>query len=203
MSAGCSGSPARWAQDHYLFWYYVILVIVVWGLVRNLLRTRYGRCLVPCGTTTGPPMPWACTRGLPRSTPLPWPDSLPGWPGPCTPICTGGWDRILHPAPLHHLSGHGHRGRPGHLNGSFWGPAAIRWTCRWKPLPSTPARYCRGLEPGHRLETLFLRPGDRAVSDVRTARDRQLVAHRTFIYQAVAVPILKPAVDGHGLRKAQ
>jgi branched-chain amino acid transport system permease protein len=35
-------------KDHYLFWYYVILVfIVICGFaVRNLLRTRYGRCLV-------------------------------------------------------------------------------------------------------------------------------------------------------------
>jgi len=35
-------------KQHYLFWYYVILVIVViFGFgVRNLLRTRYGRCLV-------------------------------------------------------------------------------------------------------------------------------------------------------------
>jgi len=35
-------------SDHYLFWYYVILVfIVILGLaVRNLMRTRYGRCLV-------------------------------------------------------------------------------------------------------------------------------------------------------------
>ena len=35
-------------DQHYFFWYYVILVIVViLGLaVRNLLRTRYGRCLV-------------------------------------------------------------------------------------------------------------------------------------------------------------
>jgi branched-chain amino acid transport system permease protein len=35
-------------KEHYLFWYYVCLVIVViFGLaVRNLLRTRYGRCLV-------------------------------------------------------------------------------------------------------------------------------------------------------------
>lgn len=35
-------------SDHYIFWYYVILVLVVlvsFG-VRNLLRTRYGRCLV-------------------------------------------------------------------------------------------------------------------------------------------------------------
>ncbi|TFG43409.1 MAG: branched-chain amino acid ABC transporter permease, partial [Syntrophobacterales bacterium] len=35
-------------EGHYLFWYYVMLVIVVlcgFG-VRNLLRTRYGRCLV-------------------------------------------------------------------------------------------------------------------------------------------------------------
>ncbi len=41
-----SGRVAR--QEHYLFWYYVCLVIVVIsGLaVRNLLRTRYGRCLV-------------------------------------------------------------------------------------------------------------------------------------------------------------
>jgi branched-chain amino acid transport system permease protein len=35
-------------EGHYLFWYYVMLVIVVlFGFgVRNLLRTRYGRCLV-------------------------------------------------------------------------------------------------------------------------------------------------------------
>lgn len=34
-------------RDHYIFWYYVCLVIVVltgFG-IRNLLRTRYGRCL--------------------------------------------------------------------------------------------------------------------------------------------------------------
>jgi branched-chain amino acid transport system permease protein len=35
-------------KEHYFFWYYVCLVVVVIsGLaVRNLLRTRYGRCLV-------------------------------------------------------------------------------------------------------------------------------------------------------------
>jgi branched-chain amino acid transport system permease protein len=35
-------------KDHYIFWYYVILmVVVVLGFaVRNLLRTRYGRCLM-------------------------------------------------------------------------------------------------------------------------------------------------------------
>ena len=35
-------------KQHYFFWYYVILVIlIILGLaVRNLLRTRYGRCLV-------------------------------------------------------------------------------------------------------------------------------------------------------------
>ena len=35
-------------RDHYTFWYYVILiVVVVLGFaVRNLLRTRYGRCLM-------------------------------------------------------------------------------------------------------------------------------------------------------------
>jgi len=34
-------------KEHYLFWYYVILIIVVISgfMVRNLLRTRYGRCL--------------------------------------------------------------------------------------------------------------------------------------------------------------
>ncbi len=34
-------------RDHYLFWYYVILVVIVIAgfMVRNLLRTRYGRCL--------------------------------------------------------------------------------------------------------------------------------------------------------------
>jgi len=35
-------------SQHYVFWYYVILVTVVLCtlMVRNLLRTRYGRCLV-------------------------------------------------------------------------------------------------------------------------------------------------------------
>jgi branched-chain amino acid transport system permease protein len=35
-------------RDHYLFWYYAILVVIValGFAVRNLLRTRYGRCLV-------------------------------------------------------------------------------------------------------------------------------------------------------------
>ncbi len=41
-----TGKVAR--REHYLFWYYAILVvIVIMGFgVRNLLRTRYGRCLV-------------------------------------------------------------------------------------------------------------------------------------------------------------
>ncbi|MCP3892919.1 MAG: branched-chain amino acid ABC transporter permease, partial [Desulfobulbaceae bacterium] len=41
-----TGKVAR--KEHYLFWYYVILVtIVLVGFgVRNLLRTKYGRCLV-------------------------------------------------------------------------------------------------------------------------------------------------------------
>jgi branched-chain amino acid transport system permease protein len=41
-----TGKVAR--KEHYLFWYYVILVVVVvFGFaVRNILRTRYGRCLV-------------------------------------------------------------------------------------------------------------------------------------------------------------
>jgi branched-chain amino acid transport system permease protein len=35
-------------EQHYLFWYYVALIfVVIFGFaVRNLLRTRYGRCLV-------------------------------------------------------------------------------------------------------------------------------------------------------------
>jgi branched-chain amino acid transport system permease protein len=41
-----TGSVSR--DGHYLFWYYVMLVILVLCgyAVRNLLRTRYGRCLV-------------------------------------------------------------------------------------------------------------------------------------------------------------
>ncbi len=41
-----TGKVAR--REHYLFWYYAILVIIVIMAfaVRNLLRTRYGRCLV-------------------------------------------------------------------------------------------------------------------------------------------------------------
>jgi hypothetical protein len=94
------------------------------------------------------------------------------WPGPCTPTCGGGGLRILHPAPLDHLSGHGHRGRPGHTQRVFLGtgPPSSRWSCRWNTL----AEHCRpdiaiGLESGHGLETLFFWPGDRSVFDVRTA----------------------------------
>jgi branched-chain amino acid transport system permease protein len=41
-----TGTVSR--DAHYLFWYYVMLVIVLLAgyAVRNLLRTRYGRCLV-------------------------------------------------------------------------------------------------------------------------------------------------------------
>lgn len=41
-----TGTVSR--AQHYLFWYYAILVvIIIFGFgVRNLLRTRYGRCLV-------------------------------------------------------------------------------------------------------------------------------------------------------------
>jgi branched-chain amino acid transport system permease protein len=41
-----TGTVSR--DGHYLFWYYVMLVILVFCgyAVRNLLRTRYGRCLV-------------------------------------------------------------------------------------------------------------------------------------------------------------
>ena len=40
-----AGKVAR--KEHYLFWYYVILVVIVLCgfMCRNLLRTRYGRCL--------------------------------------------------------------------------------------------------------------------------------------------------------------
>jgi len=40
-----TGKVAR--KEHYLFWYYVILVVIVLCgfMMRNLLRTRYGRCL--------------------------------------------------------------------------------------------------------------------------------------------------------------
>ena len=41
-----TGTVSR--DGHYLFWYYVMLVVVILCgyAVRNLLRTRYGRCLV-------------------------------------------------------------------------------------------------------------------------------------------------------------
>jgi branched-chain amino acid transport system permease protein len=41
-----TGKVAR--KEHYFFWYYVVLVVVVISgfAIRNLLRTRYGRCLV-------------------------------------------------------------------------------------------------------------------------------------------------------------
>ena len=41
-----TGQVAR--NEHYLFWYYIILVfaVVLGFAVRNLLRTKYGRCLV-------------------------------------------------------------------------------------------------------------------------------------------------------------
>ena len=115
---------------HYFFWYYVLLVVIVLTgfMVRNLMRTKFGRCLVAvrdndAGCRRHGHEPGADQGLCLRSFRI----SGRHCAVVCTPISTGVWG--FESFTLHHSIEYlamAIVGGLGTLPGSFYGPAAIK-----------------------------------------------------------------------------
>ena len=115
-------------SDHYIFWYYIILVIIVlvsFG-IRNLLRTRYGRCLIAVRDNDRAADAMGMHPGLTKVYAFALAGFLAG--------LAGGLHAYLYRGvgfesfTLHHSISYlamAIVGGLGTLNGSYWGPAAI------------------------------------------------------------------------------
>jgi branched-chain amino acid transport system permease protein len=81
------------SQEHYFFWYYVILVLVVMlgFAVRNLLRTKHGRCLVAVRDNDRAADAMGMHPGFTKVYAFALSGFFAGSPAPCTPTCGGGW----------------------------------------------------------------------------------------------------------------
>jgi len=117
-------------ESHYLFWYYVILVIVVicGFMVRNLLRTRYGRCLIAVRDNDRAADAMGMHPGLTKVYAFALAGFLAG--------IAGALHAYLHRGvgaesfTLHHsitFLAMAIVGGLGTVNGSFWGPVAIQF----------------------------------------------------------------------------
>jgi branched-chain amino acid transport system permease protein len=116
-------------SDHYLFWYYVSLfTVVVTGLaVRNLLRTRYGRCLVAVRDNDRAADAMGMNPGFTKVYAF-------GLAGLLAGIAGGLHAYLYRGVGIESFTLHQSItylamaivGGLGTLNGSFWGPAAIR-----------------------------------------------------------------------------
>jgi branched-chain amino acid transport system permease protein len=117
-------------KNHYLFWYYAILVVIVlvgFG-VRNLLKTRYGRCLVAVRDNDRAADAMGMHPGLTKVYAFALAGFLAG--------IAGGLHAYLYRGvgfesfTLHHsisFLAMAIVGGLGTLNGSFWGPVAIQF----------------------------------------------------------------------------
>ncbi|MCD4742373.1 MAG: branched-chain amino acid ABC transporter permease [Desulfobacteraceae bacterium] len=117
-------------ENHYFFWYYIILVIIVlsgFG-VRNLLKTRYGRCLVAVRDNDRAADAMGMHPGLTKVYAFALAGFLAG--------VAGGLHAYLYRGvgfesfTLHHSISYlamAIVGGLGTLNGSFWGPVAIQF----------------------------------------------------------------------------
>ncbi len=97
-------------SEHYLFWYYAILVVIVLCgfAVRNLLRTRYGRCLVAVRDNDRAADAMGMHPGFTKVYAFALAGFLAGVAGAFTCVSVPrGRDRVLYLASLHQLSGHG------------------------------------------------------------------------------------------------
>jgi branched-chain amino acid transport system permease protein len=134
-------------KDHYLFWYYVILVVVILSgfMLRNLLRTRYGRCLSAVRDNDRAADAMGMHPGLTKVYAFGLAGFLPVWPAPCTHTCIGA--SVLNPlpcitrSPIWPWPSWAVWERSAGLSGGR--PRSSRSNSRWKPLPNTPVRYCR------------------------------------------------------------
>jgi branched-chain amino acid transport system permease protein len=117
-------------ESHYFFWYYIILVIIVlsgFG-VRNLLKTKYGRCLVAVRDNDRAADAMGMHPGLTKVYAFALAGFLAG--------VAGGLHAYLYRGvgfesfTLHHSISYlamAIVGGLGTLNGSFWGPVAIQF----------------------------------------------------------------------------
>ena len=116
-------------SDHYVFWYYVILTIVVLlGIgVRNILKTRYGRSLVAVRDNDRAADAMGMNPGLTKVYAFALAGFFAGVAGALHAYLYrgAGFESFT----LHHsveFLAMAIVGGLGTLNGSFWGPAAIK-----------------------------------------------------------------------------
>ena len=116
--------------EHYFFWYYIILIVIIFtGFgVRNLLKTRYGRCLVAVRDNDRAADAMGMHPGLTKVYAFALAGFLAG--------VAGGLHAYLYRGvgfesfTLHHSISYlamAIVGGLGTLNGSFWGPVAIQF----------------------------------------------------------------------------
>lgn len=116
-------------RDHYLFWYYVILVIIVLVgfATRNLLRTKYGRCLVAVRDNDRAADAMGMHPGMIKVYAFGLSGFMAGIAGALHAYLYRGVG--IESFTLHHSINYlamAIVGGLGTLNGSFWGPAAIK-----------------------------------------------------------------------------
>ena len=198
-----TGEVAR--DEHYLFWYYAILVIVVilGFAVRNLLRTRYGRCLVAVRDNDRA----ADAMGMHPGFTKVYAFALAGFfAGVAGALHAYLWRGVgFESFTLHHSISYlamAIVGGLGTLVGSFVGPAAILMLeLQVENLAEFVGHYFTALRGcGHGVSAALLRSGHRPVPDVRAAGDRQLVAHRAILFQVVAVSVLTGSILNYFFR---
>lgn len=117
-------------NDHYIFWYYIILsILVVCGFsIRNLLKTKYGRCLVAVRDNDRAADAMGMHPGLTKVYAFALAGFLAGLAGSLHAFLYRGVG--FESFTLHHSISYlamAIVGGLGTLNGSFWGPAAIRF----------------------------------------------------------------------------
>jgi branched-chain amino acid transport system permease protein len=122
-----TGKVAR--KEHYLFWYYVILVIIVLVAlgVRNVLRTKYGRCLVAVRDNDRAADAMGMHPGFTKVYAFALAGFLAGIAGALHAYLYRGVG--IESFTLHHSINYlamAIVGGLGTLNGSFWGPLAIK-----------------------------------------------------------------------------
>ena len=116
--------------DHYLFWYYVVLVVIIlagFG-VRNLLKTRHGRCLIAVRDNDRAADAMGMHPGLTKVYAFALAGFLAGVAGALHAYVYRGVG--FESFTLHHSISYlamAIVGGLGTLNGSFWGPVAIQF----------------------------------------------------------------------------
>lgn len=116
-------------SQHYLFWYYAILVfiVLVGFAVRNLLRTRYGRCLVAVRDNDRAADAMGMHPGFTKVYAFALAGFLAGMAGALHAYLYRGVG--VESFTLHHSISYlamAIVGGLGTLHGSFWGPLAIK-----------------------------------------------------------------------------